>query len=93
MCVVCGAGAYSGRVRVVFTNLKDNNSFVKAAESGIVDVVKWAFAEKLLQPSEALSVDAASNGLLSIARGRCRFKYGYRQMIDIDQKPINDKST
>jgi len=79
-------------VRVVFTNLKDNNSFVKAVEGQIVDIVKQAFARGRLQPSEALSVDGATNSLLAIARGLCRFKYGYKQMIDIDQKPINDKS-
>lgn len=79
-------------MRVVFTNLKDNNSFVKAAEHQIVEIVKEAFGKKRLQPSEALSIDGESNSLLSIARGVCRFKYGYKQMIDVDQKPINDKS-
>jgi len=79
-------------VRVVFTNLKDNNSFVKAIEGQIIEIAKQAIGKKQLQPSEALSVDGASNSLLSIARGVCRFKYGYKQMIDIDQKPINDKS-
>jgi len=82
----------SGRVRVVFTNLKDNNSFVKAIEGQIVEIVKQAVSKGRLQPSEALSVDGASNSLLSIARGVCCFKYGYKQMIDVDQKPINDKS-
>jgi len=77
---------------VVFTNLKDNNSFVKATEGQIVEIVKHAYAGKRLQPCEALSVDAASNSLLSIGRGFCRFKYGFKQMIDVDQKPINDKS-
>ena len=84
----------SGRVRVVFTNLKDNNSFVKAIEGQIVEIVKEAFNKRggPYHPSEALSVDGASNSLLSVARGSCRFKYGYKQMIDVDQKPINDKS-
>ena len=77
---------------MVFTNLKDNNSFVKAVEGQIVEIVKQAFATRRLQPSEALLVDGTSNSLLSIARGVCRFKYGYKQMIEIDQKPINDKS-
>jgi len=83
----------SGRVRVVFTNLKDNNSFVKAVEGQIVEIAKQAIGKGRLHPSEALSVDGASNSLLSIARGVCRFKYGYKQMIDVDQKPINDKSS
>jgi len=89
---MCDLVVCSGRVRVVFTNLKDNNSFVKAIEGQIVEIVKQAFARGRLQPSEALSVDGASNSLLSIGRGFCRFKYGYKQMIDVDQKPINDKS-
>ena len=82
----------SGRVRVVFTNLKDNNSFVKAIEDQIVAIAKEAFNKGNPYPSEALSVDGASNSLLSVARGSCRFKYGYKQMIDVDQKPIDDKS-
>ena len=90
MCI-CNA-VFSGRVRVIFTNLKDNNSFIKAVESQIVEIVKEAISKRRLQPSEALSVDGATNSLLSIARGVCRFKYGYKQMIDVDQKPINDKA-
>lgn len=61
-------------------------------EGQIVEIAKKAIADRRLQPSEALSVDGASNSLLSIARGACRFKYGYQQMMDVDQKPINDKS-
>jgi len=49
---VCGVcDGCSGRVRVVFTNLKDNNSFVKAVEGQVVEIVKQAFARGRLQAS------------------------------------------
>ena len=36
---------------MVFTNLKDNNSFVKAVEGQVVEIVKQAFARGRLQAS------------------------------------------
>lgn len=83
----------SGRARVVFTNMKDNNSFIKAIEGQVVDIVKDAInIKKSVQSSEALLVDASTQSVVSITRGNCKFKYGFRQMIEVDQKPINDKS-
>lgn len=79
----------SGKVRAVFTNIKDNNSFIKAVEGQVYEIVKQAIQEKRIQSSEALMLDG-TNQLLSVTRGTCKFKYGFKQMIDVDQKPLNN---
>jgi hypothetical protein len=80
----------SGRVRVVFTNLKDNNSFIKAAENQVVSIVEDAIRSKSIQPSEALHVDGSMQRVTLITRGNCQFKYGFKQLIEVAQKPIGD---
>jgi hypothetical protein len=56
----------------------------------VVDVVKQAISDGIIKVSEALMIDGTTNTVLSITRGTCRYKYGFKQMIEVDQKPLND---
>ena len=72
----------TGRVRAVFTNLKDNNSFLKAVEGGIVQVV-----QKCVNGSgDVVRIDRDT--VVFQTRGKCTFCYGLRQDVEVDQVPL-----
>lgn len=78
----------SGVARVIFTNLKNNNSFMKAIERPVVDIVKEAVIEGWVQPSEAFAIDGPNNSVLSRTKGKCHFRFGIKQIVEVDQKEI-----
>ena len=59
--------------------------------SQVVDIVQQAIKDKKIPVSDALSIDGTTKTVLSITRGTSRFKYGFKQMIEVDQRAINDK--
>ncbi|KAI0218843.1 hypothetical protein LSAT2_029485 [Lamellibrachia satsuma] len=77
-----------GRVRAVFTNLKDNNSFIKAVEGGIVQVVQWATREGYVDGGSVVTVDSATASAVCQTRGKCTFRYGLQQDVEVDQVPL-----
>src|SRR6218665_326336 len=79
----------SGIARVIFTNLKNNNSFMKAIERPVVDIVKEAIADQWIQPSEAFSIDGNTNTILSRTKGKCHFRFGVKQVVEVDEKAIS----
>ena len=79
----------SGRVRIVYTNIKDNNSFIKTAESDIVKIAQEAISSKKIGAAAALSVDGTKKCIVCKTQGKCNFKYGVKQIVEVDQKPIN----
>ena len=74
----------TGRVRAVFTNLKDNNSFLKAVEGGIVQVVQSCVNGS----GGAVSIDRDTDTVVFQTRGKCTFCYGLRQDVEVDQVPL-----
>lgn len=83
----CVETLVKGRVRVVFTNLKDNNSFIRAREGDIVEIVREAFDGKRMQ-GDAISVEGSSRSVVLRTRGKCLFRYGLQQNVEVDQLPI-----
>jgi len=79
----------SGTVRVVFTNEKDNNSFVKGIDGKIEQIVRDAMNESTWQPTDVISIDKDSRSVVCKTVGRCQFKYGVKQMVEVDQKKID----
>ena len=78
-----------GKVRAIFSDIKDNNSFLKAVESDIDEIVKRARQEKRLEGS-TVTVDGATRTVVCTSTGSCKFKYGLKQDVEVDQKPIDD---
>ncbi len=76
-----------GRVRVVFTNVKDNNAFVRAAEGDIDEIVRWAKEKRLIQ-GDGISIEKSPRSVLITTKGNCKFKYGLKQDVEVDHKPI-----
>ncbi|ELU08575.1 hypothetical protein CAPTEDRAFT_134512 [Capitella teleta] len=77
-----------GRVRVVFTNLKDNNSFIRVREGEIVEIVREALEGRRPQ-GDAISIDGATRSVVCRTRGKCMFRYGLQQNVEVDQFPMN----
>ena len=80
-----------GMVYVTFTNIKDNNSFVKATGHDIGEIVK-EYLEKEKKKGRSMEnivqVDE-TNTVIVKTRGSCKFRYGVKQDVKVDQKPIN----
>ena len=79
----------SGRVRAVFTNVKDNNSFVRAVEGDVDEIISRCMGDGKLH-GDAIVVDKATRSVVCKTGGTCRFKYGIKQNVEVDQKPIDD---
>jgi hypothetical protein len=77
-----------GRVRAVFTNIKDNNSFIKAVEGDINEIVKLARDQGRVK-GETMVVDANSKSVICRTKGSCKFKYGLKQDVEVDQFPLD----
>ena len=76
-----------GRIRVVFNNIKDNNAFVRAAEGDIDEVVRWAIDKRIVQ-GEGITLEESPKCVLITTKGMCKFKYGLKQDVEVDHKPI-----
>lgn len=79
----------SGRIRAVFRNAKDGHSFIRAIEGDVVEVVRQAAASRGFGAGSAVLVVSATKTVLCRTKGRCKFKYGVKQVIEVDQVPIN----
>lgn len=78
----------SGVVRIVMRNAKNNNSFMRATEGPVYRVVEEAIAKGLYKPSDAVFVDRERKIIVVTTKGKCKFRYGLKQTVEVDQKPI-----
>lgn len=78
----------SGVVRVVMRNIKKNNSFMRATEGSVYRIVSEAIEKGLYAPTDALSLDRGSNTIVVATKGQCKFRYGLKQTVEVDQKSI-----
>ena len=69
---------FSGKVHATITNMRSNNSFVKAIEGDIMDIMRnaWKMKNSNVEP-EKVSV---------ITKGECNFTYAFEQHVTISQK-------
>ena len=72
-----------GTLRVVFYNLKDNNSFVCAVEGRIVDIVRSANLR-------SKNVRIQNNRVFIRHSGECVFRFGVKQEVEVYQEPLGD---
>jgi len=80
-----------GTARIIFTNKKDNNSFIKSMDAPIVEIVRSYIEKKQDEKhwqSEAIKIDGSR--VVCTTFGKCQFKYGVKQMVEVDQKPIDE---
>ena len=77
-----------GRVRAVFTNIKDNNSFVKAVEGDIDEIVRQARDQGRIK-GNTMTVEGSTRTVLCRTKGSCKFKYGMKQNVEVDQFPLD----
>ena len=76
-----------GRVRVIFYNLKDNNSLMTVQEGDIDQIVGLAVNGRLIE-GDTVVVDGATRSVICKNVGKCTFKYGLKQDVEVDQVPI-----
>ena len=77
-----------GYVYVTFNNIKDNNSLIKATGHDIADIVSQ-HADMERRKGRALEfLEIQNSVVIIITRGKCHFRYGIRQEVNVDQKPL-----
>ena len=78
-----------GRVRAVFTNIKDNNAFIKATERDIHLIVEKARKEGRIK-GDTMIVDGQTKTVICKTKGACKFKYGLKQDVEVDQFKLDE---
>ena len=79
----------TGRVRVVFTNLKDNNSFLKAVEGDVYQIMQWGVREKIIL-ADNIRIDSKEKTVIITTKGKCQFTFGIKQDVEVDTFPLYD---
>lgn len=78
----------SGKVLVSVTNSRDNNSFVKSIDGDVLEIVRREVENNGLK---GFGFDA---GVVSyVTRGRCSFRYGIEQHVQLSQEKLADNDT
>jgi hypothetical protein len=79
-----------GYVKVTFTNLRDNNSFLVQA-SGDISFIVQKFLDKQQRLGKVYPhVIVDDNGVVTIStKGTCKFRYGIKQEVKVDQRDIS----
>ena len=73
----------SGKIHVSITNLRDNNSFIKAIDGNLADIVETELHNGL---SEGVRV--VQNTVHYQTYGKCNFRYGVEQQVDLKQEKL-----
>jgi len=74
---------FSGKVLVLVTNTRDNNSLVMPIAGDLDQIIKWAAEEKELK---GFQVD---KGIVSFeTNGSCSFRFGIQQNVEINQEKL-----
>ena len=81
----------TGTVIVSFTNIRDNNSLFKLTSHDIVKILEEHVKQERRKGREMAFVDIADGSVKVTTRGNCTFRYGVRQEVRVDQKPLNSK--
>lgn len=78
----------SGMVYVTFTNIKDNNSFLKSTGNDISEMVK-EYIDRERKRERDLPFVKISGDVVSVETvGECKFRYGVSQQVKVNKRPI-----
>jgi len=81
-----------GPVYVTFTSPRDNNSLVKASCNYVAKIVKSYVdveSRKGRQIDFVRFPDDDVNAVVIETKGNCKFRYGVKQEISVNQKPLD----
>ncbi len=80
-----------GEIFVNFTNIKDNNSLVKATSHDVAEIVK-EFLQMQRRIGEGVEyVEVQGDTVVIRTQGRCQFRFGIKQEVVVNQIPLNGK--
>lgn len=78
-----------GMIYVTFTNLKDNNSFLKATGHDLCEIVS-EYVRREGRKGQTYEFVTTEGGLVTIrTKGNCNFRYGVKQEIKVNQVPLS----
>jgi len=79
-----------GSVHIVFTNMKDNNSFMRAVDVDIFVLLEWARDNRILPQArqDMVTFQKPSREIIIETKGSCLFKYGLKQDVEVDHIKI-----
>lgn len=80
-----------GHIFVSFTNLRENNSQFKATGHDIFAIIKSFLATERRKgnPYNFVELDEDQSVAIIATKGTCRFRFGIKQEVKVDQKPLN----
>ncbi len=80
-----------GYVYVNFTNIKDNNTLVKATGHDIASIIE-EYLKMQSRIGAALDfVEIQKDVVVIRTKGRCNFRFGIKQEVMVNQVPLNSK--
>lgn len=79
---------FSGMVYVTFTNLKENNAFVKETGHDVAEIVAEYLEREKKKEHLLPYVRIEKNVVIVTTGGRCHFRYGVSQEVKVKQRPI-----
>ena len=78
-----------GMVFVTFTNIRDNNSMLKATGHQISEIIK-EYLDKQRRKGQPLEFVKVENGKVFVTtKGKCNFRYGIKQEVKVDQTQLS----
>lgn len=78
----------SGMVYVTFTNVKENNAFVKETGNDIADIVRKHIEDERKKDRPLPFVRIEDRVVIVTTKGLCHFRYGVSQEVKVNQRPI-----
>jgi len=55
----------------------------------VIEIVSSALDSGLLERTDVLTVDRPTRSVVCKTRGQCQFKYGVKQLVEVDQRPLD----
>lgn len=74
---------FKGTVVAVFTNLNDNNSFVKSLEGDLVEIFRHQISKFKLK-----TFNIADRAVKTTIKGKCEFRFGIEQHVQLTETPL-----
>lgn len=80
-----------GMVYISFTDVRDNNSILKATGHEMVNIIKWFLDRERRKGRtyEFVQTDEENEIVTVTTKGRCKFRFGIKQEVVVHQKKIN----
>jgi len=86
-----------GTVYISFTALRDNNSFIKSISGNIGSIVQDYLDQEKCKAGGVTAFDwvevTKDNNVIVRTKGNCKFRYGVKQEIVVNQKPLAGAAT